>query len=76
MRAFAASLLLLAGLAACGGDNPPDVDWSQVPAYQRAGIDDAVTSGDCDRMQTAFDGSKRADVLAYLDWHMRDAGCY
>ena len=72
------SVLCVALLAAaCGGtDAPPDVDWQQVPQSQRATIDREVEEGDCDGMQAAFDGSEVADVLAYLEWHMRDAGCY
>lgn len=66
--------LLLAG---CGETSePPDVDWSQVPANQRTVIDDAVTAEDCGQMQTYFDGTEDTDLLEYLDWHMKQAGCY
>jgi hypothetical protein len=75
MRVLVASACLLL-LAACGGNSPPDVDWSRVPANQRVGIDDAVKAKDCERMQAAFDGSRDADVLEYLDWQMEHAGCY
>jgi hypothetical protein len=75
MRVLAVSVLFL--LAACGGSSsPPDVDWSQVPQNQRQAIDDAVAAKDCQQMQTYFDGSKDADVLSYLDWQMKHAGCY
>jgi hypothetical protein len=63
-------------LAACGGGGESGVDWSQVPSNQHVAISDAVKAGDCARMQTMFDGSKRSDVLEYLDKHMREAGCY
>lgn len=70
--------LCLALLTACGSgsDGPPDVDWQQVPSAQRTVIDREVDEGDCAGMQAAFDGSEVADVLSYLEWHMRDAGCY
>jgi len=64
-------------LSACGGSNDePAVDWSQVPSNQHVAIDDAVAAKDCTRMQTYFDSSKRSDVLSYLNWHMKAAGCY
>lgn len=63
-------------LVACGDGGQPDVDWSRVPQSQRAVIEDAVQTGDCERMQTYFDETEDADVLSYLDWHMQDAGCY
>ena len=62
-------------LTACGGGEP-DVNWSSIPSNQHVAIQDAVNARDCARMQTAFDHSEAADVLSYLDWHMRDAGCY
>lgn len=68
--------LLLVGCGSNGSSSAPDVDWSKVPQNQHAAIDDAVKANDCDQMQTYFDGSKRADVLAYIDWHLRKAGCY
>lgn len=61
-------------LAGCGGE--PEVDWSGVPLNQRSLIEAAVSEGDCQKMQTYFDGSEASDVLAYLDWHMEEAGCY
>lgn len=73
-RVAAVALLLLA--AGCGSDEPPDVDWTQIPQSQRATIERAVAAGDCAGMQSAFDGSSAGDVLSYLDWHMDDAGCY
>lgn len=76
MRVLVASACLLL-VAACGGSSgPPGVDWSGVPANQHTAIDDAVAAKDCERMQTYFDGSKNADVLTYLDWQMKHAGCY
>jgi hypothetical protein len=75
MRALSVTLLFL--LAACGGSSgPPGVDWSQVPQNQHQAIDDAVAAKDCQQMQTYFDGSTTADVLTYLDWQMKHAGCY
>lgn len=76
MRVLVASVLCLLLTAACGGSGPPGVDWSHVPANQHASIDQAVAAKDCTRMQTYFDGSKNADVLDYLDWQMKHAGCY
>jgi len=72
LAAAAIAVLLVAG---CGGGEP-DVDWSQIPSNQQVAIRDAVEAGNCQRMQTVFDSSSDADVLAYLDWHMKDAGCY
>lgn len=74
MRRLGPALLACLLLASCGGE--PGVDWSAVPQNQRAAINQAVTAKDCEQMQTYFDGTKDADVLDYLDWHMRDAGCY
>lgn len=74
MRRLALVLLACLVLASCGGE--PGVDWSHVPQNQHALIAHAVAAKDCGQMQTYFDGSKDADVLDYLDWHMRDAGCY
>lgn len=74
MRVLAVSVLFLL-LAACGG-GPPGVDWSRVPENQQRAIAAAVAAKDCAEMQTYFDGSKNADVLDYLDWQMKHAGCY
>jgi uncharacterized lipoprotein YmbA len=74
MRLGAAIALALL-LAGCGSGEP-GVDWSQIPSYQHVVIQDAVAAGKCDKMQAAFDVSERSDVLDYLDWHMRDVGCY
>ena len=77
MRRLLVAGLTLVALVSCGSeDEPPDVDWSAVPQNQRVSIEEAVESGDCQRMQTYFDGSKNADVLSFLNWHMEDAGCY
>lgn len=76
MRRIAPVLLACLALASCGGGGEPSVDWSNVPANQRTAIEDAAQAKDCAQMQTYFDGSKRADVLNYLDWHMKQAGCY
>jgi hypothetical protein len=74
---YLAAVLTCLLLASCGGnDGPPSVDWSKIPANQHVLIDDAVKGGDCEKMQTYFDGSKQADVLEYLDWHLKHAGCY
>lgn len=75
MRRLAPVLLACLLLAACGSGEP-GVDWSAVPQNQRQAISEAVAAKDCQEMQTYFDGSRDADVLDYLDWHMRDAGCY
>jgi len=74
MRRIAPLLLACLLAVSCGG--APDVDWSQVPQNQARQIEQAVADEDCTKMQTYFDGSKNADVLDYLDWHMREAGCY
>ena len=76
MKQISVAALLALALGGCGSDEPPDVDWSRVPANQQALIQEAVAAQDCERMQTYFDGSERTDVLAYLDWHMKGAGCY
>jgi hypothetical protein len=75
MRLLGAALMCLL-LAACGRDEPPRVDWSNVPANQRTAIESAVRAKDCTQMQTYFNNSKDSDVLRYLDWHLKDAGCY
>lgn len=76
MRVLAVSVLFLL-LAGCGGSSgPPKVDWSRVPENQQQAIAEAVATEDCEKMQTYFDGSKEADVLDYLDWQMKHAGCY
>lgn len=71
--AVAAALLVV---ACSSPDEAPDVDWSAVPGNQRNLIEQAVESGDCGAMQAYFDGSDDADVLEYLDWQMKHAGCY
>lgn len=69
-----AALVVL--VAACGSeDEPPRVDWTEVTQAQRTVIDREVDEGDCEGMQAAFDNTEVADVLSYLDWHMKDAGC-
>lgn len=77
MKIAALALCSLA-LVACGAsdDAEPKVDWSQVPQNQHRLIDQAVSDGDCQKMQGYFDSSSTSDVLRYLDWHMKKAGCY
>jgi hypothetical protein len=59
-----AALALLMVLAACGGDGPPDVDWSGIPSAQQATVERVTDAGDCAGMQAAFDDSEDADVLS------------
>ena len=72
----AGALLALAGCSTSHSDGAPDVDWSGIPRYQQTAITNAVGAQDCSRMQDLFDASSHADVLAYLDWHMENSGCY
>lgn len=76
MKRISVAALLALALAGCGGDEPPSVDWLEIPQYQQTAIQDAVRAGDCGRMQTYFDNSENSDVLSYLHWHMEHAGCY
>jgi len=77
MRRLAPALAGLALLAACSGsESPPDVAWGNYPTNQRQAVRDAVAAEDCTKMQTMFDGTEGADLLDYLDWQMRQAGCY
>ena len=73
---MAVALLALAGCSTSHSGGAPSVDWSRIPENQRVMIRDAVGASSCARMQAAFDGSGAADVLAYLDGHMKNAGCY
>lgn len=71
-------VLCVALLATACGDSDdvsPSVDWREVTQAQRTVINRVVSEGDCEGMQAAFNATEAADVLAYLQWHMEDAGC-
>lgn len=72
----AAALFAVLALTGCGADKPPDVSWAGVPSNERVVIEEAISADDCAAMQAHFDGTEATDVLKYLDWHLRDAGCY
>lgn len=72
-----ACVLCLGLLAACGGTSkPPQVEWNNYPPNVQQGVQDRIEAGDCDGLQHMFNGAKDADLLDYLDWQMRRAGCY
>lgn len=54
-----------------------EVDWSGLPTeYQRI-IDEETAERDCVALQEMFDvAPDRADLLAYIDEALREAGCY
>lgn len=75
--------ILCATLAACASsdpDGPPKVEWGKTAARSvKADVDAQAKAKDCDGLQTAFDtagGNKRPDLMSYIDWSMKRAGCY
>jgi hypothetical protein len=80
-------LLVIAGCSA-GGASSPSVDWENYAPSVRSRIDSLASSRDCSGLQHEFDtadansdlqrdrtGDGNADLMAYIDGKLRDAGC-
>lgn len=73
-----ALVAVLALVAACGGTNESDVDWTKYPPGYRQAVHQAVEDRDCGRMGNQFiaaKGKHDGDLMAYVDHAMREADC-
>lgn len=86
-RTLAISVLFV--LAACGGgsggssEGPPSVPWGKdVDQAVKTRIDAAAKDKNCNLLQGEFDTAdagnnpSKANLLEYIDYRMKKAGCY
>jgi hypothetical protein len=81
------TLAMTLGVSACGPDD--SVVWSDYAPQVRTNIDTAAAAKDCQTLQSLFDsansnnastrqrtGHGNAELMAYIDKSMHNAGCY
>ena len=66
----------ISGKSSGGRKNPPNVEWSNYAPYKKIGIDQSITERDCRGLQKAFDASSKSEILYFIDWHLKNLGCY
>jgi len=83
------SIVLVAGCGGGASDEPPEVDWENYAREVQVRILRMARAGDCAGLQNEFDvadqnddgqrartGDGNADLMGYIDYQMREAGCY
>ena len=56
--------------------NPPYINWSNYAPYKKIGIEKSVSERSCSGLQRAFNASSKSEMLNYINWHLKDLGCY
>lgn len=89
MRAFAVSVVLAAVLVAGCANEAPPVDWGgKYSTTVQKRLDELIAKKDCDALQAELttahtideakkrlNGSGSADLVAYIEWGLDEAGC-